>query len=30
MNWALGSALPADASVVSEYWARPGLRGLRR
>ena len=25
MNWALGSVLPADASVVSEYWARPDL-----
>ena len=25
MNWALGQVLPADASVVSEYWARPEL-----
>lgn len=25
MNWALGSVLPAEASVVSEYWARPDL-----
>jgi len=25
MNWALGSVLPGNASVVSEYWARPDL-----
>ena len=25
MNWALAQALPQDASVVSEYWARPEL-----
>ena len=25
MNWALASALPEDASVVSEYWARADL-----
>ncbi len=25
MNWALAQVLPADASVVSEYWARPEL-----
>jgi acetolactate synthase I/II/III large subunit len=25
MNWALAQVLPADASVVSEYWARPDL-----
>lgn len=25
MNWALGSVLPAQASVISEYWARPDL-----
>jgi acetolactate synthase I/II/III large subunit len=25
MNWALAQALPPDASVVSEYWARPEL-----
>ncbi len=27
MNWALGQVLPQDASVVSEYWARPELPG---
>jgi acetolactate synthase-1/2/3 large subunit len=25
MNWALAQVLPGDASVVSEYWARPEL-----
>ncbi len=25
MNWALAQVLPPDASVVSEYWARPEL-----
>ena len=25
MNWALAQVLPQDASVVSEYWARPEL-----
>lgn len=25
MNWALAQVLPQDASVVSEYWARPDL-----
>jgi acetolactate synthase-1/2/3 large subunit len=25
MNWALAQVLPPDASVVSEYWARPDL-----
>ena len=25
MNWALAQALPSNASVVSEYWARPEL-----
>jgi acetolactate synthase-1/2/3 large subunit len=28
MNWALGQVLPRDASVVSEYWARPELLPL--
>jgi acetolactate synthase-1/2/3 large subunit len=28
MNWALAQALPEDASVVSEYWARPELLPL--
>jgi acetolactate synthase-1/2/3 large subunit len=28
MNWALAQALPGDASVVSEYWARPELLPL--
>jgi acetolactate synthase I/II/III large subunit len=25
MNWALAQVVPADASIVSEYWARPEL-----
>jgi acetolactate synthase-1/2/3 large subunit len=28
MNWALAQVLPADASVVSEYWASPELLPL--
>jgi acetolactate synthase-1/2/3 large subunit len=28
MNWALAQVLPGDASVVSEYWARPELLPL--
>ena len=28
MNWALAQVLPQDASVVSEYWARPELLPL--